>query len=138
MAINLELANKYFLVGSHVNAHVWSAFESEDRKAAINTARLKIMRARAYPIPTDSDTSPAAQDTLLDTDTTTESDFPREDLAVYEQAIWLLVNSNLTPDGNYIGPKWYGVAPTGNPEQISPKAADWMGWSYSTVRTIRG
>ena len=85
--INKSNADTYFQ--SHPRGHSWSAFSDPDREAAIVHAKRLLSRM--------------VRDGLID-ETTTDGDFPRHDLAVYEQALWLLQQSPSMRDGNVDAP----------------------------------
>lgn len=75
MPITRAKADTYF--ESHVRGPVWSGFGTTLRDAAIAHAKRLVSRF--------------LRDNL-DTDDTTDADFPRHDCAVYEQALHLLEN----------------------------------------------
>lgn len=84
MAISKTTADTYFAATNHPRASAWSSFSTNERTGAI--AHAKRILARYLPGPVDETT-------------TTDRDFPRHDLAVYEQALWSLENSPLLRSG---------------------------------------
>jgi hypothetical protein len=82
MAINLAGANTYFGSGSHVYAAVWSGFSTSMCTAAIAMAKQKYSRALRREL---NENEPAYQ----------PGDFIREDRAVYEQALGMLIDSQI-------------------------------------------
>lgn len=88
MAITLTLADAYF--GTHVQGTAWNDFEATQRERAVIHAK-RLISARV--------------DDFTD-DTTADGDAPRYDLAVYEQAFWMLSNSDLPRDGDTGAPRY--------------------------------
>lgn len=84
MAIDVDGANTYFARGSHVMANVWGQFRAELKTAAI--AQAKRFLARSLGREVDEDASEITDPT-------------REDLATYEQALYLLRNSPAVVEG---------------------------------------
>jgi len=144
MAITLAAANTYFEDRNHPEAAIWAAFDSDQQDAAIAQAKRLLMRQRMVPYYTVSGTDPGDQTNTLDTDTTSDTDFPREDLATYEQALHILKFSDAVPDGTKTGPKWIAanIRPLReqgvDPNDIAPEARRWMGWGYRAPMVVRG
>ncbi len=91
MAIDLAGADAYFAADNHFMSEVWLQFTEDDhRTAAIASARRQLIRLLARD---------------LDDTTTTDTDFPREDVATYEQALFLLRNGFIA-NGDFTTPKW--------------------------------
>ena len=144
MAINLSGANVYFGNRNHSESELWDAFSSNQREAALAEAIRWLKSQRMQPYYGISGEDPTDQTNLLDTDTTTATDFPREELATYEQAIWILKLGSTIPDGTKTGPKWFSDARTRLlddgfvAEQTAPMAKHWMGWNYRGFSIARG
>jgi hypothetical protein len=69
--------------------------------------------------------------TTLNETATTGGDFPRHDLAVYEQALWSLENSPILSDGREDSPDALADDPEEDkrlalPEILSPEARRWI------------
>ncbi|MDH3279532.1 MAG: hypothetical protein OEQ18_00175 [Gammaproteobacteria bacterium] len=119
MAITLSraLANTYFGVTSHVNYGVWFSFTDDQQDAAITHATRLVNRALGYDLTTDTTSTPASY---------------RPDYAVYEQALYMLVNSNAIADGTQTGPKFFGDDGTGTAKEkkdinaICKDAQEWL------------
>ena len=84
MAISRTTADAYFAPTNHPRASVWSGFSTDERTGAIAHGKRVLARYLTG---------------TLDERTTTDADFPRHDLAVYEQALWSLENSPLIRAG---------------------------------------
>jgi hypothetical protein len=125
MSINLALADAYF--SAHVNGRVWADFQEEDRGRAVTHA-LRIISARG-------------RNNFRDT-TTADGDSPRWDVAVYEQALHMLRNSNLPRDGQTGAPRYLeeqaGPPSEFNPERLCDAAIRWItgnrGWPPVEMR----
>ena len=81
MAITRDLANAYF--GTNISGELWTRYSEERKQAAIDHAQRFLSTC------VEGD---------LDTDTTSDGDFPRNDCAVYEQALYTLQNAPGLPD----------------------------------------
>lgn len=144
MAITYALANTYFGDKNHSEAAIWQAFGTSIREAAIAEAIRWLQSQRMQPYYTISGTDPTDQTNALDIDATTATDFPREDLATYEQALWFLKLGDAVPDGTKTGPKWFSDMRTMMLEsgfvkwQTAPMAKHWMGWNYRGFSIARG
>lgn len=75
MAIDITGANAYFGATVHARSEAWTQFPLAKRIAAIAHA-ISLIENRF--------------NIELDTATTVVRDFPRDDAAVYEQALWML------------------------------------------------
>ena len=90
-----KAASAYFAEGNHPMAAAWKACDPKQKQAflaqavrdycAFTGTDISQMEAREGPVP------------------------PRMDYAVFERALFLMVNSGATSDGNVSGPKWLGV-----------------------------
>ena len=144
MAVTLAAANVYFGDRNHSESAIWQAFAPKQQEAAIAEAIRWLQSQRMQPYYTVTGTDPSDQTNTLDTDTTTATDFPREDLATYEQALWFLKLGDAVPDGTKTGPKWFSDARTrlmdGGfvKDQTAPMAKHWMGWNYRGFNVARG
>lgn len=78
MTISLANANAYFAPGNNVRSDLWLKFTEEHRNGAIQTARRMFEHELHR---------------KLREDETDESLRHREDYAVYEQALWLLLST---------------------------------------------
>ena len=111
MAINLQLADAYFDPAQHVFSHAWTGFTPEQRQAAINHTIRDFERI----FKDDYDDS-----------TTTSDDFPRMDLAVYEQALELLMRSGVA-NGEMTAPRYTGEDPQMKRDyEFCPAAKAWL------------
>lgn len=77
MSIDITGANTYFGESVHIQNATWTKIPQARRIAALAHAKRLIMSFLG--------------DTSLDETVTTDADFPRHDAAVYEQALWMLV-----------------------------------------------
>lgn len=137
MSIGLAKADAFFTPANHVRAGVWSAVADPNRRtAAIAQAKRQLQRLLAF------------ENEWSDEDTT-EADFPRLDLATYEQALHILENSPDIGDGSAPFPRQLATNPDAASrvaqarEQISPEALRWMlcapeGRGASMIRLVRG
>jgi len=105
MAIDITGADAYFGATNHVLAAEWAQFTSTNlRTAAVAQARRMI----------------ADVVDELDTDATTEGDFPRHDVACYELALHLLLNGPALGDGDVSAPHILSTKEDGSKkEQLS-------------------
>lgn len=87
-------ADEYFAEGNHPMAAAWKACQPKQRKAFLAQA------VRDYCAFTKTDVTQMEARTGLVP--------PRMDYAVFERALFLLMNSGATADGNVSGPKWIG------------------------------
>lgn len=88
-------ANAYFAEENHMMAAAWKACGPKQRQAYLAQA------VRDYCAFTGVDiTQMEARGGLVP---------PRMDYAVFERALYLMMNSGATADGNVSGPKWFGV-----------------------------
>lgn len=113
MSIDVSGANIYFGSSNHVKYATWTGISNALKTAAIAHAKRVIARFIA------DDTGD------LDTDTTADTDFPREDVAVYEQALWMIQQSDVVVNGEESAPKLLGANSEGNVDQIN------FGWTIS-------
>lgn len=134
MQINLENANKYFAPGNHAQSELWLKFTAAHRSGAIAQARrmfeMELRRPMRESDPEQFD--PASP--------------RRDDYAVFEQALWLLLGS---PYGNGAGGDAVAVLQgavetaegvssyaDGKRERWSREALRWLGWGgIVTVRS---
>lgn len=123
MSIDITAADAHFGTKVHIRSGIWNGFDRDLRQSALVQARRDIERLLGEAI--------AAED-----ETSADGDFPRYDLAVFEQALWILVNSAVA-NGEQTTPKWmltgdpeardggeYGVR-MGSPG-MSPTALEWL------------
>jgi len=128
MQITPENADKYFAPENHVQSEVWFKFAGAHRAGAVANARRIFEREFRRAL---DDTG--ASDTI----------FYREDFAVYEQALWLLLGS---PFGDGSGGDAVSIL-SGDAEGVaeangrrrprwSPDAIRWLGGTGAS--TVRG
>lgn len=101
MAITLATANDYFAADAHTMSEVWHSFPAQQRTAAIAEAKRQLCRAIGREVDETASliTSPV-----------------REDLATYEQALFLLRNApGVAVGGN--GVPGYLAEDQRNPQQ---------------------
>lgn len=118
MAINTAGANVYFDPENHTMSNVWASFRTEQKTAAI--AQSKRILARALRRELDESESAITWDV-------------REDLACYEQALYLLRNSPAVVEGTD-GIQGFMANDQANPDQpsrmdpglIAPEARRWL------------
>ena len=134
MAITRALADTYF--NAHTQKALWYAFDDTQRDNGITMAKRRLSEEVSKPKYTETGTSPTDQTRELDEDTTSDGDWPREDLAVYEQALHMLIYSMSNPNGEQNGPKWL-VPDVEERKQdgmtdhvICERARHYMGWNY--------
>ena len=130
MEITLDNANAYFALGNHTMADTWLKFSDAHRLGAIAHARRMLERELRRPM----------------RETDAEGDSRRDDLAVFEQALWLLLGSPYGDasrgdavailDGRPVdAPAPADDYGTGRRERWSREALRWLGWGgIVTVR----
>ena len=94
MTINVVNADIYFGPENHIKAAIWTGFSPKEKAAGIAQATRLILSIM--------DEDSAGLSAYGDED----GDFPRPDLAVYEQACYMLQASPVQADGQQAGPKW--------------------------------
>lgn len=133
MAITISRANAdtYFSINTHLMGTLWQDDLSElSKNASIVHAQRIIERHLG----------------ISDIERETASDYSqyRPDYAVYEQALWMLINNPLQSDGTKTGVKWPSVSGEGEPTQfadivLAPEAKRWLLIKQgSGARTMRG
>lgn len=128
MAVTIATANAYFLPAKHIFSAVWNGFQEPQKTAALYQANQVLTRVLGYE-PND--------------DASAITDQPRQDLAVCEQALYMLRNSPLIADGSQPAPHWDGGAPRdpfearegADPYALAPEAQRWLQWSSGNQRT---
>jgi hypothetical protein len=122
MSFDLSGANGYFRPGNHIRYAIWRGSDPDMQTSALAAAKRDVERL--------------LDDTLTDADASADGDFPRYDLAVYEQALWILVNGAVA-NAEETAPKWML---TGDPEAreggkfgvrmadsgVGPEALKWL------------
>lgn len=101
MALSITEANDYFAPGAHVCGAEWHSHDATRRSAALNTAKQEMTRILGR---------------TINTTATAITDMPREDVALYEQAMHLL--RNMPADGTV--PGFISQDPA-NPEDPRPQ-----------------
>jgi len=124
MAIDINGADTWFGSTVHIKASIWAGFSATLRTAAVAQAKRFLERALA-------DGIGYGVSYELDTDATTDSDFPRHDAACYEQALWMLEHSDAVPNGQQSSPKFIAGKSSGKikppmPPAIAPEALRWL------------
>lgn len=128
MAISIEGAQAYFGATTHHQAAVWAGFGLGHRRGAVATARRILTRGLRRAL---RDDEPPYQ----------EGDYLRDEYAVYEQALWLLINGQVADaTGNDPVPILTGKADAADTEGpvalYAPEALRWLGVTSAAV--IRG
>lgn len=132
MSFTIARANTYF--AGHIQRKTWNAYNTEDRTAALVHAERILRRAKGR--------------ALVDT-TTTDADQPREDLAVFEQALYLLRNGPASQQGGIPGHVAMDQANPQAPREqdigtVCPEAMRWLsepnrlGGPVPMVELLRG
>ncbi len=118
MAITKANADTYFAATNHPRAAAWAGFSSDERTGAIAHAKRIVSRYL------NGD---------LDQDATADGDFPRHDLAVYEQALWSLENSPMLREGREEAPDALATDPEQDDRArevqaavLAPEARRWL------------
>jgi hypothetical protein len=121
-------ADGYFAEAKHIKHAIWSSYGTKDRDAAVALAERNIWRARGT--------------NLDDVSAYTALDLVRHDYAVFEQALYLLQNSDAVSNGEQTGVKYPGLLegtePTNDIGRFGPEAQRWMGWNYGQIKIQRG
>lgn len=130
MKIDIDNANAYFALDNHAMAETWNKYGLAHRKGAIVHARRMLEQELRRPM----------------RETDADGDRRRDDYAVFEQALWLLMGSPYgnAADGDAVAilegrtvdaaaaADTYG---TGRRERWSREALRWLGWNGAyTVR----
>lgn len=119
MAVTLATANAYFGPKAHLRSFIWQKFTTDQRTAALAHAVRIIWRA----------TGTEPSDTV-----TTNDDQVRPDLAVCEQALFMLERSPAIADGKEAAPRFLS-SQQGSPDNprdevdpydIAPEARRWL------------
>lgn len=129
--IDIDGANAYLTEQNHMLGRTWKKAGADQRQASIAYAMRTIERL----VGDDFD------DETSDTD-----DFPRYDLAVYEQAVWLLQHSEAIQNGEIASEKIVATkvsSKAGAPRPIDvngicPAALFWLVKKIGAVRLSRG
>ncbi len=130
VTITKDLADQYFAVDSHVNYAIWDKFDDDLRTAAVAHAQRLVSRALG---------------TAVENETADSNSQYHPDRAVYEQALYMLSNSNAIANGEYTAPHWTGDDGTGQARTmgdiytICPEARAYLDvQSGSTIPIARG
>jgi len=132
MAIDVTGANTYFGVTVHVKAATWTEVSANLKAAAVAHAKRVVARFLNIKV------------SELDADTTDDDDFPRHDVAVYEQALWMVQQSDAVVNGEESAPKVIGSKSEGAVEQenfgwtIAPEAMRFLVEYPRVIRLFRG
>ncbi len=113
MAISLSNANSYFNPKNHVKSAVWEGFGEPEREAGI--AHAKRIVSRAIQVDVDEE--------VADMDITSDA-YYRPDYAVYEQALFMLANSQAIPNAEQTAPHWIANDGTNQPSGVKSGAED--------------
>jgi len=126
-SITRALADTYF--ETRLENEVWTGFDVGLRDKAIVSAKDVLTRALSSAITSET----------VDADI---NYYP--DRAVYHQAIFMLVNSDHTANGQLTAPKWPGATKANDSRDksgrtISKESLFWMNWRQgSTIKIARG
>jgi len=127
VTITRALADTYF--STRLENELWKDFSVGLRDKAIVSAQDVLSRALGSALTSETSDSDSQY-------------YP--DRAAYHQALFMLSNSDHTANGEMTGPKWNGVAPSGESKDVSGKtiskeALYWMNWrNGSTISITRG
>lgn len=132
MSFTVARANTYF--SGHIQRRTWNDFPAEDKTSALVHAERILRRSKGA----------ALSDTV-----TTDADAPREDLAVFEQALYLLRNGPASQQGGLPGHVSMDQANPSAPREqdlgaICPEAMRWLaspnnlGGPVPMVELLRG
>lgn len=132
MSFTVARANTYF--AGHIQRRTWNEFAAEDKTAALVHAERILRRSVGR--------------ALVDT-VTTDADQPRDDLAVFEQAKYLLCNGPATQQGGLPGHVSMDQANPSAPREqdmgaVCPEAMRWLsvpnalGGPVPMVELLRG
>lgn len=121
----IEDADKYFLPKNHIQAADWDNYEPSEREGAFNQSVRELTIFKGEDL----------------VDPVSDSDAIREDLAVYEQALFLLLNvPRRRNDGSSkvvkLGTDKNGSADDLSGVPISPKSQRYMG--KNRLKLVRG
>lgn len=118
MAITKANADLYFAATNHPRSSIWLGFGANDRTGALAHAKRIVSRYLRGSV---------------DEEATADGDFPRHDLAVYEQALWSLENSPIIRDGRDEAPEAIADDPEetdsarmSSPDILAPEARRWL------------
>lgn len=118
MSITKANADTYFAATNHPRASVWAAFSTNQKTGAVAHAKRIVSRYLR---------------SSLDETVTVDGDFPRHDLAVYEQSLWSLENSPILSDGREEAaeaiaddPEEQGNARSSSGNILAPEARRWL------------
>ena len=130
VTITRALADAYFAPDIHINGSAWGRFGESTRDAAIAHAQRIISRTIESEI-TD--------------ETIDESDGYRPDYAVYEQALYMAVNSAAIARGDMVGPMTMSIDLSEGDKTrkkdksiISPEALRWLRKYARQIEVWRG
>ncbi len=132
MAIDYAGANTYFGASVHLKSATWLAISVALRTAAVAHAKRVIARCMNIGV------------SELDTDATDDDDFPRHDAACYEQALWMVQQSDAVVNGQETAPKVLGAKSEGAVEQenfgwtIAPEAMRFLVEYPRAIHLCRG
>ncbi len=126
--INLADADTYFGVANHIMTSVWNGFSDNFKNAGIAYALRLLNRTFGLDI--------------VNTETVRADDFYQPDRAVYEQALWSLMNSDAVPNGENTGPRFVSIVQNRadepvDPTDIAPEAKRWLGFLNNTIQLLR-
>lgn len=128
--LSADNADTYFAADNHIMAAVWAKFTGENQKAGAIAHALRLLN-RTFLLDIENDET-------VDADA-----FYHPDRAVYEQALFTLINSDAISNGESTGPKFFSVVQDGksesvNPNTIAPDAKRWLGYSHEQIMLLRG
>lgn len=132
LSIAVADADKYFQKDNHIMSGPWLSFESNIRKATVAQATRIITRVIGYDV---------ADEAVI-----TEPVNYRPDYAVFEQALFMLLNSSAVPDGTRAGPKYVSSDPNSSNKvrgkedlgDVCEEAARWLIRPRKNILLVRG
>jgi hypothetical protein len=125
--INYDGATTYFAAESHPQSKQWSEFDEADRMAAIAEARRQLARYLGRAM--DDNEAEYA-----------EGDTARDEYAVYEQSMHILMNTVL-PNAQNSGPAFASQSASDEPRvkddsEFGPAALRWLAMSFQAYPTV--
>lgn len=124
MKITLEACGQYFAKGNHPASDAWAALSPSERQAAFAYAQRMLERIKG--------------EALEEPEAETNYDV-REDLALFEQALWSGQHNPARRNAEKTGQAYDLTKPDGSPaqtesmEDIAPEAMRWLGWNSSAI-----
>lgn len=105
--LSLSAANTYFGEAAHVLSAAWAAATDNQKTAALTMATRQVTRAIGQAVAEMEDSTSV-----------------KPAWSVFEQAVWLIMNSLSVPDGTKSGPAWATVDPSSGEARDVPQLGD--------------